>query len=387
MNCRIHKKIAFFSPAPFSTKLGATKNRIEFAEALQLIGWETFLVHREELVPRGRVGNRKAYNEGLKDFLQKNAHQFDVVIYEYNTLPYDRNLFSQKTLFVARPALLHYNYEHVRIPYDWTTRLKQGMQRLARLFSINQQHTVDQLHKWGERSLNECDVIQVQSNKDKQLLVAKGFTKHKILVVPNGLSGERLARFNANKSGRNLSPCIAFVGTFDYRKGALDFPFIIDQTLKRFPSCTFKFLGTKGLFPNEDAVLRFFPSRHRRQIQVVPQFEPLELPDLLSPCTIGIFPSYHESFGFGVLEMMAAGLPVVSYMVPGPSDFAIPELLVDIGDKKEMARKIAELLDDEHKIQHLSQLSRQIANQYGWETIAKQATEQYKFFIARKNAL
>lgn len=52
-------KIAFFSPKPFSKKLGATKNRIELAESLQRLGWKTFLIESEEIKLGSQGGGRK----------------------------------------------------------------------------------------------------------------------------------------------------------------------------------------------------------------------------------------------------------------------------------------------------------------------------------------
>src|SRR5690606_9748750 len=218
-------KIGFFSPFPYSRKLGATKNRIELAEAFNRLGWKTNLIGIKEL---GLLSgsNRQAYNNALRNYLEKNAQDFDIVLYEYNTLPFSRNLFSRKTLFVARPALLHYNYEYIKIPFPISVRLKNS---LNRLLTSNISNSINQLFKWADVTLRECDLIQVQSNKDKELLQQKGFPASKIIVVPNGLSKERIQLFNATKKIDQNIPKIAFVGTFDYRKGAMDFPFIVNQ--------------------------------------------------------------------------------------------------------------------------------------------------------------
>ena len=80
--------------------------------------------------------------------------------------------------------------------------------------------------------------------------------------------------------------------------------------------------------------MNYFPKKLRGYIEVIPQFHPDELPILLSSCSLGIFPSYLEGFAFGVLEMLAAALPVIAYDTPGapmmvPEQYLVPS---DVSD-------------------------------------------------------
>ncbi|KGO87436.1 hypothetical protein Q765_07155 [Flavobacterium rivuli WB 3.3-2 = DSM 21788] len=375
-------KIGLFTPGIISLKLGAVKNRIELAESLKNYGWETHLMGRVEIGLAANNYDIRAYRESLKDYLVKKADFYDVVLYEYDTLPYDRSLFSKKTLFIARPALLHYNYETIKIKYDSKTLIKHFLKKLISLDlnAVSKEQRIS--NEYGEVSLRNADVIQVQSVRDKELLVTKGYSKNKILIVPNGISDERYKLFDEvtfDNRGDDLT--IAFIGTFDFRKGAMDFKFIIDYIKKEFPKAKFVLLGTKGLFSTVEDVLRFLPKKYWNDISVYPRFEPLELPKYLSGCHIGIFPSYFESFGFGALEMMAAGLPVVSYAVSGPSDYAIPELLVPIGNKHSLAKKVVDLFKDKKKLALLSNESKIISKKYNWNDIAKKVSEEYKTII------
>src|SRR5207237_5357929 len=69
-------------------------------------------------------------------------------------------------------------------------------------------------------------------------------------------------------------------------------------------------------------------------IEVVPQFDPDDLPRLLSDGTVGAFPSYVEGFGMAVVEQLAAGLPTVAYDAPGPRHIlgTLPQLLAPPAD-------------------------------------------------------
>ncbi len=94
-------------------------------------------------------------------------------------------------------------------------------------------------------------------------------------------------------------------------------PRIVERVVHDAPGTRFRLLGTSGMFPSADDVQRCFPRDLRRYVEVVPTYDPAELPGLLADCAMGFFPSYLEGFAFAVLEMLAASLPVVAYDVPG----------------------------------------------------------------------
>lgn len=377
-------KIAFFSPKPFSYKLGATKNRMELAGNLEKLGWETHLVDKDQV-----MGNREvveeSYNEALKKYLIRHAHKYDVVLYEYNSLPFNRNLFCEKTVFVARPALLFFSDSQINNPVDLRTRLSLNYHKILTALKINSGSKDKNLDREKITSLEQSDVIQVQNRLDAALLIKKGFDKNKIIVVPNGITEERSLSLRKDRELFQKYFTIAFIGTFDFRKGAMDFPFIVKNLLKKYPDCRFKFIGTKGLYSTADQVLNFFSKKFQKSIEVIPTFEPEELPEILRECQIGIFPSYLESFGFGALEMMCAGLPVVSYNIPGPSDFILKDLLVPVGNKSLMVEKVLNLMEDEAELKRISLEARDIADEYSWSKIALTTSLKYLKHIKKRN--
>ena len=172
-----------------------------------------------------------------------------------------------------------------------------------------------ELHRMN-RTLREADLVNVTNHDDRAELARRGFDARKIEVIPHGLTRERLASFAAVSPAAPATPRVAFVGTFDARKGGADFPEIVRRVVAGVPGCKFRLLGTQ--YRGSDEVMRFFPRALRPSIEVHPRFDPAELPGLLSDCSLGVFPSYFEAFGFGVLEMLAASLPVVAYDAPGP---------------------------------------------------------------------
>jgi hypothetical protein len=65
-------------------------------------------------------------------------------------------------------------------------------------------------------------------------------------------------------------------------------------------------------------VLRDLSRRLRPLLDVQPRYELTELPELLTGVSVGVVPSRVEGFGYGVLERLAAAVPVITYDAPGP---------------------------------------------------------------------
>jgi glycosyltransferase involved in cell wall biosynthesis len=371
-------KIALCSKGTFSLQFGATKNRIELAESLKKLNWETTLVDNDMLgIPLGEKFGAARFNLALKDYLVKNAYQYDVVLYEYDTLPFDRRLFNRTTLFVARPAILDYHLLSIKFRFNLKTRLSNIYRgTIKRLTGRYKEKSA--FYKQIDYSLEQCDLIQVQNKKDRRLLIERGFREEKIIIVPNGISAERIERFNGYQPGYTEPFTVAYVGTFDFRKGAMDFPHILEGLKKKSADIKMKLLGTSGMFSTTEEVLRFFPRKYHSSIQVVPKFNANDLPELLSDCQIGVFPSYLESFGFGALEMMCSGLPVVAYDSPGPSDFILSDLLVPAGDHAALTRKIILLFENKVLLEQKSKEAKKtVIERYCWDDIAVDAAKHY----------
>jgi len=373
-------KIAMCSKGVFSLELGATKNRIELAEGLKKMGWEATLIDKQLLGVDVELISAEAavYNTALKNYLILHAMEYDVVLYEYDSLPFDRNLFDPSTLFVARPAILAYHLQEIKFNLNLKTKLRDSFMTVKNKIT-GQYKKVDAYYKNVDYSLSQADLIQVQNKKDYQLLVQKGFTKEKIEIIPNGISAERIEKFAIDNKKYNGAPVIAYVGTFDFRKGAMDFPLIFNRLKGEFKDLKLKLFGTRGLFATAEQVLDFFPAKYHSSIEVVPRFKAEDLPMLLSGCGVGIFPSYLESFGFGALEMMCAGLPVVAYDSPGPSDFILSDLLVSTGDYKGLADKVKMLLKDRSLLEQKSVAAHKlVVEKHNWEDIAKTVDSCYR---------
>lgn len=378
-------RILFCSPNPLRSDLGAPKVLIEVARALEKRGWSCTLTGPDDLPPPLRSEPTEpwlAHAHCLRRFLLAQATHYEVVDYDHVYLPFPRAEFAPAPLFVARSVLLAQHLETITIPARLRTRLKRLVRRRA--YQAEMRGVVAA----ADRTVREADLVNVSSWEDRDELVRRGVPPHRIAVLPFGMTAERYREFAALPLDLPARPAVAFVGTFDPRKGALDFPRLVRRVADALPEVRFRLLGTRGMVPDADGVLRRFPRRLRDRLQVEPSFPPERLPELLRGASVGVFPSYMEGFGFGVLEMLAAGLPVVAYRAPGVSMMLPGELLVPPGDIDAMADRVVKLLHDPAALAAARRWARERAGEFGWQDVARDTEITYlEAITARERTL
>ncbi len=368
-------KILFCPHVSFSRDWGASKVVIEVAEEMALLGWECKVVPIMEMRKALSAARGKDVSdaEALHLYLKENAHAYDVVDYDHAYLPFPRGDFPERTLFVARSVLLTHHLAEVSFPRILSLRSRVKSVLLGWRGKAVRRRRIREAH----RTVEEADAVNVSNHEDHALLVRQGIAERKIITLPFGIDEGRRAAFDALPEEVPAAPCVAFIGSFDFRKGAADIPGIVEEVIDRVPEVSFRFLGTAGLYQTEGEVRACFPARFQDRLTIVPKYKSEELPGLLLGCSVGMFPSYLEGFGIGVIEMLASAIPVVAYDAPGPSSILSAEFLVPRGDKLEMARRLALLLADPVKLREQRAAARAHSRQYSWREIARQTSEAY----------
>jgi glycosyltransferase involved in cell wall biosynthesis len=363
-------RILFCSQTQLSKELGASKVIIELAEEMKLLGWNCTTLSPADLVPdHARNGNEK-YPLYLRQYLREHPSEYDVVDYDHHHLPFPRSDFPEEMLLVARSVLLQHLLDKTVIPDEKSLRsavrfLLRGRKEKARR---------QRARRCAQTTVNEADFINVANHDDEDELVGSGIPREKVAIIPYGLSRCRAALFYTVSSSPPADPKVAFVGTFDNRKGATDFPTIVRSVRETVPAVSFRLLGTRR---SEAQVLACFPRELRSCVEVIPHYRADELPELLAPCSVGVFPSYAEGFGLGVLEMLAASIPVIAYNSPGPPMMLPPDYLVSRGDVATLSKKVIELLRDQDKLATSRRWAMQRSKQFCWDRIARITSEIY----------
>ena len=358
-----------------SKELGASKVLIELMEEMQKLDWLCKLLSPIDVCPDilgyTDIEYQRIYSESLRKYLHKYASEYDVVDYDHVYLPYSRDEFSNSTLFVARSVLLVHHFQNIPIPIPNNLRGK-----IASI--IKRSSRISQVQKWigaATETIQSADLVNVSNDEDRAELLRRGIPSQNICVIPFGISRSRRPLFDNISSEPPVQPTVAFVGTFDTRKGSNDLPKIVQSISKAIPNVKFRLMG--GRYKTEKEILGHFDPKLRHKIEVISNFKPEELPDLLASCSVGIFPSYLEGFGIGVLEMLAASIPVIAYNAPGPPMMLESEYLVSIGDTKGISDKAIDLLHDREKLSAARLWARDRSQQFSWQQVAKVTNDTY----------
>jgi glycosyltransferase involved in cell wall biosynthesis len=381
---------------PWTRDLGAPRVQLELAEELRALGHRVEKFSYEDAFPRpasrnghrpGRLGQALAVLRANRSFAARagayvaaHARRFDVVEAHQTDLPLPKRRLGLGGLLVARSVGLIPVYREFerfaarRWPEPASAR---DLAHRALTWPGARRRNRDVLP-----SFRSADLINVSNRDDLRVVAEEMGFGDKAVMFPFGLSrsrAEAFARERATIAERLAAQTVAFIGTWNSRKGAKDWPEIVARVRRRVPGARFLFLGT-GM--SEEAVRRGFPAAEQESLAVVPAYRSEELPELLARATVGAFPGYLEGFGFGLLEKLAAGLPTVAYDAPGPREMLRRQGLrtgVPAGDVAAFADRLADLLTlaPDRYAAHAAD-SRRVAACFSWGEIAERTAECYR---------
>jgi glycosyltransferase involved in cell wall biosynthesis len=378
----------------WTRNLGGPRVQLELAEEMRALGHEVEKFSYEDAfadldAPRrlgGRLGTVASLVRSNRSFaaragawVRARAGRFDVIDANQTDLPFPKRTLGFAGLLVARSVGLIPAYE----VFDRAAARRWPEPPSARAWAHRALTWPGARRRRRDvgRSFRHADLINV-SNQDDLTAVRDGMGfGSRVVMFPFGLSEERRLAFlreRAPVAERLASRTVAFIGTWNSRKGAKDWPEIASQVRVRVADARFLLLGT-GL--GAELVLRDFPPELRPAVTVVPSYDSAELPGLLSRVAAGAFPGYLEGFGFAVLEKLAAGLPTVAYDAPGPRDvmgLLAGNPLVPRGDAGAFADRLAGILTSSaERWTGLSEDATRVATQFSWRDIARRTLETY----------
>jgi glycosyltransferase involved in cell wall biosynthesis len=370
---------------PWDPRLGAARVWIELTEEWTKAGHAVEKFCLTDAFPEPASSSALAAVRALlfpyraAKFIRRNADRFDVIDALVGTLPFSKKSLSFHGLVVARSVGLYRLYEKFEreAARRWppTSKGKLIGRPFYRFFNRR-------VRAASEASVRHCDLLNLP-NSDELLCVREDMRSAKpAMVQPYGLAPARqqeLLNAAAPAEARWRKKRIVFLGMWSPRKGAREWGRIIRQIRARVPDACFLFLGTMIETKQVWDDLGFGPVDF---VEVVPQFDPDELPRFLSDCAVGAFPSYVEGFGMAVVEQLAAALPTVAYDAPGPRDILrddLPELLVPPGDVERFSEAISEIFErGSARYQELSERSASSATRFSWPTIARETIAEYR---------
>ena len=314
--------ILFILPCPWDARLGQARASIGLAEALTSLGHRCeHFTQAESGIPSGRISGPLLaawrFHRKVRDHIRREGSRYDVIQVEQNLLRFPRRDYRFGGTVVAKSVgLAHFyqKYEHtierqLRAQRgDWGTlggRIVRGMGRM-----------LDGGLRVVENGFDGADQIHLNNGDEFAFIKGNPRWSDKAVLVKSGISESEKQKLNAShEAGRRLnSSTVVSIGQWSYRKGKAEMPAIVRKVREARPDARFRLIGT-GF--SSESVVSHFDEVDRPFIHVVPSYQRSELPPLLDEARAGLLPSYIEGFGFAWLEVLAAGLPVISWDVPG----------------------------------------------------------------------
>jgi glycosyltransferase involved in cell wall biosynthesis len=371
---------------PSDARLGAARISMELSRAWETAGHKVSHYCLDDAFrapassPPLSAWRRLRFPGRAAAFVRKNAARFDVIDCLVGALPVAKHRLNFTGLLVARSIGSHRLYRN----FEEMARQRWPDQPRGKLsgrifYAIFQQ----QLFRNSEKALQYCDLVNLPNEYELECLSSK----KPAIVQTYGLTEQwrqKLAQAAASPETRLLQQKVSFIGTWSARKGARDWGGIIRRVRATVPAARFKFLGT---LTDNERVWRDLNIPPCDWIEIVPEYQPDELPKLLSDSTVGAFPSYAEGFGLGLLEQLAAGIPTVSYNAPGPRSIlqrGLPDLLVPIGNVEQLSAALTQMLSaDLASYRKLIKRCIEVVGRFLWSTIAKETARLYETHLAR----
>jgi glycosyltransferase involved in cell wall biosynthesis len=172
-------------------------------------------------------------------------------------------------------------------------------------------------------------------------------------------------------------PIIIHIGRATYEKRQEDI-------IKSVPNLLVKYPRTKLLLVGRDNSLKF--TNLVKQLSIINSVllldERNDVSHLLHISDVGIFPSLFEGLPLALVEMMAAGLPLIVSDIPVLKDvtgFGLAALYVPVKSPEFISYAIIKILDDPNLMKHISTNARKIAiERYSLKSMIKRYEELYQ---------
>jgi len=372
---------------PWDTRLGAARIFMELSRAWAAAGHDVSHYCLGDAFPAATSSppasawRRLRFPAKAARFVRNDAARFDVIDCIIGALPVAKERLNFAGLLVARSIGSHRLYRD----FEKMARERWPDQPRGKLsgrifYSIFQR----QLFRNSEKALQYCDLVNLPNESELECLESK----KPAIVQPYGLTEQgrqKLVEAAAAPPEIRLGQRrVSAIGMWSTRKGAKDWGEIIRRVRALVPEAQFKFLGT---LTDNERVLRDLNIPACDWIEIVPEFQPDELPKLLSDSTVGAFPTYAEGFGLALLEQLAARIPTVSYDAPGPRSIlksTLPDLLVPVGNVERFSAALIQILSaDSASYRKLIDQCAKVANPFLWSTVAKETARLYEMHLAR----
>jgi len=207
------------------------------------------------------------------------------------------------------------------------------------------------------------DAVVVPSTPVKSALETYDIATDRIEVIPNGIHPDRYHRPDIDSTPGRL----VTIGRLCKRKGHADILRAFTTIQQTHPETHLDIVGAGPRRAElEDLAAELRVREHVTFHGFVPEEEKIRL---LNTAELFVFGSHQEGFGIGILEAMAAGLPIVARNLPVYHDFFdsdVNGVLVAEPFVDNFADASKALLEQDRRIE-IGVRNREVAADYGWD--------------------
>ncbi len=341
-------------------------------------GWTGLLLWRKAMIAAGsqpgererllaRMASRVPTLPGLEHVLA-NLEGHDLVhgfnlSWEHALVAAWRHARARGVPFVVRPDV------HLGTPGD---------RRIARNYTMPHQL----------RLLRDADAVVVNTNIERDGLIALGLAPERVSVVGSGFDPQHAVADGTTAGdpmqARSLSdPLILFIGRVGRDKGAIHAAEAILSLGQHQEPPSAPCLALIGAIGSDFArYYRRLSAGDQMRVQPLGFVGEADKHALLSRARALVLPSRVDSFGIVLLEAWAHGKPVIGARaggIPGVIDEGINGLLVDWGDARGLAQAIAQLLADPAAAERMGAAGREkMSREYTWEAVYARIERVYQ---------
>lgn len=228
--------------------------------------------------------------------------------------------------------------------------------------------------------LDHADTIVVVSDQWREKLY--GLTKNQnLIVIVNPVDAIPVAECNQNPAA---SGSVLFLGRIEKDKGIYDLVDAMVEVRRQLPAAILRIGGVGDI---EGVKQRSGADGTADWIRFLGWVSDSAKLDALRSAQVYVLPSYVEGLPMGVLEAMAAGLPVVASQVGGIPDLVedgVHGFLVKTGDIAGLAQALFRLLRDPALCHRMGEAGRQrVAECYVTERVVPQVEAIYRRLLEK----
>ncbi len=214
-----------------------------------------------------------------------------------------------------------------------------------------------------------------------------GVKPERVHVIAPGVpfDAERLRLAEAAEPVLDGRPFVLALGTVEPRKALPSLVRAFAEVSRRVPDLCLVIAGADGWgVDGLNATIAKLPHEIRMRVIRMRDVDDDLRDRLLVQCSVFVYPSIYEGFGFPPLEAMQAGRPVVSTTAGSlPEVLGDAALLVAPNDSDVLAEAIRSVLTNSTQAKDLAARGRARVSSYSWSVMAAQFADLYRELAMR----